>query len=186
MLVVMCIMALLIALIAPAITTLASTSLTTAAAELRNAAEQARQTAEASGYPVELRVYEPTGGQAGYYTAFRLVKIYETTNQINGTTNQYLPLRQLPQGIVITTAADASSILKTAPAGNEAPTGYNSAATRSIRFSPLGSIQGLSSTSPQTLSLVQSLSPVVANGLPRNFATITFDPVLGSTAIYRP
>jgi len=178
LLVVLAIIAVLARLSFQSLSSINSSKLTTAAIELRNAAEQARQTAAAYGYPVELRLYEPTGS-TGYYSAFQIV-------EINGPAPQTLHLMRLPDGIVITNAANASSILTAAPTTNAAPAGFIAANTSCIRFVPLGSIQGLSSTSPQTLSLVSVHAPVVSNGLPNDYATISFDPVLGSTALYRP
>ena len=178
LLMVLVIMGVLLTLTFQTTSSITSSQLTTAAKELRNAAEQARQTSAAYGYPVELRIYEPIGS-SGYYSAFQIV-------EINGPAPQSLNLMRLPNGIVITNAPNASSMLTAAPTTNAAPAGFISANTCCIRFVPLGSIQGLSSTTPQTLSLVPANAPVVANGLPQDYATVSFDPVLGSTIIYRP
>ncbi len=155
-----------------------SSRVTTAAIELRATAELARQTAITSGRPVELRFYKPDNS-AGEYSGFRIVKI-------NGTNETKLKLVRLPDGIAMRSSAKGSTILSSAPLTNDAAAGFIAAETRRVRFLPSGSIEGFAAGAPQTVSIARAAEPAVANELPANFATVSFDTVLGTTAVYRP
>ncbi len=155
-----------------------SIRITTSALELRSAAELARQKAITSGKPVELRFYKPTGS-TGDFSAFRIVRI-------DGTNSKPLKMNRLPDGIVIRSSAVGSTILTSAPITNDAVPGFIAAETRTLRFLPNGSIASLPSMTPQTLSIAKASAPALSNGLPANFATVSFDANLGSTGVYRP
>lgn len=157
---------------------LSSSRLTTTALDIRTAGELARQKAVTSGKPVELRFYK-LDGSTGDYSAFRIVAI-------NGTNEVKLKFHRLPDGIVMKNSPLGSTILNQAPLTNEAVSGFVAGDTRRIRFLPNGSIEGLSPASPQTLTLAVATDATTTNSLPANFATVSFDVVLGSSAIYRP
>lgn len=178
LLVVVAIIALLSTLAVAGLGAVGASRISTAALELRSAAELARQRAMTSGKPVELRLYKPTGS-TGDYSAFRIVKI-------DGTNETRLKLSRLPDGISMRSLSAGSSILASAPVTNEEVPGFIAAETRRIRYLPNGSIEGLSSSAPQTISIAKAAEPAVANGLPANFATVSFDAILGTTAIFRP
>ena len=171
LLVVIAVIALVSALAVAGMGALAANRIATTALDLRAAAEQARQRAMTTGSPVELRIYKSTTSPHGY-SAFRVFG--------------FTKLNRMPDGIQIISSQIASTILDAAPTTNEAPPGFSDSDTLVIRFLPDGSIQGLPTTGPQTLSIAKTAEPALTNDLPANFATISFDAVLGSTAIYRP
>ena len=178
LLVVIAIISLLATLIVTGTGALSSSRITTAALEFRAAADLARQKAITSGKPVELRLYKPNGS-TGDFSAFRIVSI-------DGTNSIPLKMNRLPDGIVMKNSPVGSTILTVAPLTNDAVNGFIASETRAIRFLPSGSIEDLPAGAPQTLSIAKAAEPALSNGLPANFATLSFDASLGSCGVYRP
>jgi uncharacterized protein (TIGR02596 family) len=178
LLIVLAMVVLLSVLSVAGISALNSSRITTAALDIRAAAELARQKAMTSGSPVELRLYK-SSDSTNHFSAFRIVSRI-------GTNEVKLKMHRLPDGILMINAPVASTMLSTAPTINDATPGFSAAETRVVRFLPDGSIEGLPTSAPQTLTVAKSAEPALANGLPANFATVSFDAVLGSTAIFRP
>lgn len=178
LLVVIGLIAILSTLVVAGTGAISSSQIGTSGLALRAAADLARQKAISSGKPVELRLYRTTSSTNGY-SAFRIV-------QIDGTNAIPLKMTRLPDGIVIRKSAVGSTILTNTALLKSDPVAGFEAEACSLRFLPNGSIATLSAATPQTLTITKAAAPAVANELPANFATVSFDANLGSCAVFRP
>lgn len=145
--------------------------ITSIAAQLNSAAHLARQAAVTSGKPVELRIYE-TDANGNAYASFRLIRIEDTA-----TEKALSQMHRLPDGVVMRPSETASTILVSAPEGED---------HRIIRYLPNGSIDLADNPDKWTVTIVAATAPILENDLPANYATVSFDPVLGTSAIFRP
>ena len=181
------VMSLLLALLIPAIGSLMdSYQITVTTADLNSLTQTARQMAITSAQAVEVRLYKVAdSGGVDRYRAYRIL-----TRSKTGMINQGV-IRQMPDGLAILESS-ASSILEDENLqGNESGlSGYpNNTPYVRLRFLPNGSID-LPGTVPTvnawTLTIATTKRANAGDALPANFATLSFDPLLGTTSVWRP
>lgn len=148
--------------------------LTTAAAEVKAALETARQRAMASGAPAEVFFYRSEPGE-GDFDSFRVISSI-------GSQSKEGKLQRLPDGLAIRRSATASPLLEAVPVVTDS----KGRTARAVRFLGDGSLEGLRTGPPLSLSIAEARAPAVANDLPTNFAVLGVDPLLGTVALYRP
>jgi len=148
--------------------------LTTAAAEVKAALETARQRAMASGAPAEVFFYRLEAGE-GDFDSFRVISSI-------GSQSKEGKLQRLPDGLAIRRSATASPLLEAVPTVTDS----RGKTARVVRFLGDGSLEGLRTGPPLSLSIAEARAPAVANDLPANFAVLGVDPLLGTVALYRP
>lgn len=174
---------------------IAAYQVTAAASELNAVAKLARQTAFTSGKSVELRFYKLKSDSSDY-SGYRLVK-NETADVASSPTGTDLTkdraisrMRRLPDRIVMKASVKASTLLTSGtdkvPEIKETGgiSGFCGDNVKIVRFQPNGTID--LKNGEWTISIASESAPVVANGLPANFATVSFDEVLGTTEVFRP
>jgi len=193
LLVVFAIVAILVALIAPAMTSLARASaLTTAGQAVLGTLEQARQMAVTRNRPVEVRFYklaahgEPISASP---TTYRAVQLYIVDSNANAApvataTGKVL---NLPVPIVISTNPVLSSLMELAESSPASGENFSTAGTnyryRAFQFRPNGGTD-LQQVHGCFFTLHAANDPIGSNGAPSNFITIQVDPQTGRSKAF--
>lgn len=189
LLVVIAVMVILLALLAPAFQNVGrALSLTTASQSLAGSLMEARGAALTRNRSVEIRFYNlpPKEGVGPPATrAFRAFVLDE-----EGTSSQPLNrIRYLPTGIVLAEEEEFSSLLSPATLSQDTEDlpGQAAATYHSFRFKPDGSTNlDPSRAGGWFVTLRPESAELKANGLPANFVTIQIDPVTGLLRQFRP
>lgn len=201
MLVVLAIIAILIALVAPGVIgSMNASKLSSAGDRLLGTLSEAQQTAYAKNQAVELRFYQYAEPMSTTM-AFRAYQSFLISNPVGANTETLTKLSELiklPDSMIISSNTTLSPLVTQntiADTNNDA--GLPGASYAALRFSPDGTCKlVVSSGTMATLtlpSLPQSFVTVVeenakagTTGLPDNFYTVQVDPYTGRSRAYRP
>lgn len=204
MLIVITIIAILVAITAPAIFgTLKATKMTSAGQQLQGALSEAQQTAFAKNVTVEVRFYEYAGsfGDPPAIRGFQQFQISSPIGQNTETITKIGESIKLPDHVIISSDIALSPCVATdffAEPQTEQNSGVLSARYSAIRFLPDGtckrvaSVGGLATLQFQTLpqsflTLVEETGQTATAGEPtKNFYCIQIDPFTGRARAYRP
>ena len=187
LLMVMAILILLSALTIGSFKGIQAYQITSSATEFASVAKLAKQMAITSGKAVDLRLYKASTS-ATNYSGYRILQPADLAG--NGS-RPLSRIRHLPEGIVMRASSLGSTLLSDARETTEtAPAGFIGDHVKVIGFRPNGSLNLPASPGQSrkewTVTFAAENAAVVDNGLPANFATVSFDALLGTTEVYRP
>lgn len=202
MLIVISIIAILIAIAAPAIFgTMKATRLTGAGQQLQGALSEAQQLAFAQNCAVEFRFYE-YAGQMGDPVAIRGFQLFKITSPPGLNTETITKMGEtikLPDGVIVSSDTALSPCVTSAFFDDSSEnSGISGARYSAIRFLPDGTCKKVNSTGGlanlQFQTLAQSFMTIVEEtgkaavaGEPTdNFYCIQIDPFTGRARSYRP
>ncbi len=198
MLVVMGIMVVLLALLAPAATTiLSSSNLTQSGNKVSDQFVLARQMAIASNRRVQVRFYNLPVATVNGTTSYCAMQIFKVEE--NGTTTPLNKLQRLNNGIIFVTdsgntVSPRSTLLGTTVSLNGTTTlaayGNQACPYVGFQFLPDGSTDldptANSAAGGWLLTMVEGNKLVPATGPPVNFCTVRVDPINGRVQTFRP
>jgi uncharacterized protein (TIGR02596 family) len=214
LLVVMAIMAILIAMVAPAMKgTMRAYSLTSTGQTVIGQLAMARQTALATNHAVQVRFYELPDYNAAATatpTVFRGMQCFTETDTESfssgapsAPTVTVTPITRptfFPTPVIGLNNVTSSPLLSLTPVSTLAatdpslPTYGNNYRYIAIRFQAGGGAQMVTGASANVsaisstniITFIVENDATVANGLPANYLTLTIDPVTGTIQSYRP
>ena len=181
-----------------------SVSLTTSTQMLSNALDLARQTALTRDCIVEFRLYQLPDYHAADTAPPTVYRAFQTFLITQNSTNAFTKISYLPNPGIISsnTAVTSLATIATVPgasftegsAGSSTPQVLPVYSTHYIaipfRFTPSGALSDASNqldgAKQWFLTLVLENDPPLANGLPKNYATIQLDPFSGHVTVFRP
>jgi uncharacterized protein (TIGR02596 family) len=170
---------------------------------MTGALDVARQSAITYNNRVEFRLYQLPGENAAASAPPSAYRAFQTFLIKDNTTNALTKVTFLPAPAVVASDAAVCSIasIPTTPGSAFTQGGVGTSSAQNLPiyqnnynalvfdFTPSGGLEAtgsLTASSSWYLTLWIGTDPIVADGLPKNFATIQIDPFSGQTKTFRP